>query len=756
MQQQGGFVRRKARGYRTGIPRPPAGPPPAPRPEHQRGVKRGHLQHLQVLVADESSEQPRSRQRSTTESTASSAASSPPPALPSPTQVSVKIGQGTFGECFWYIDGVSREARVKKRMALLTTDKQGLVLFRPEVLREIAVHQLLGRITAAGNSVATTGVRFSRQIQYFAEQRTIQIENLTWHPLTLSELVERHRHDLGSRLRALPLILRHILEGLERLHTHATCHGDLSATNVLLDVSDVETDSFPTIHSARLTDFGSTILEPHASCRQCCSWWFRAPELFERECDRYDLPGGVEIFDPVSQPKSRSEARTACLQSGSTSVLGPWNDVWSVGALMAFVINGGSPFASSADPWTSRQLIQSSLAFTDAEATLTQHLVLQGTSTDVCDQWRTLFRGLTETAIGARWSVRSALTAVGRLEGVEPPSTALLSPAPPPPEPSLSPSATAAWSEPMASKLPDRILQSYSDNLATFVHLLKAAQWPELAPLAASIWQRWIGAMELAQPGFLSSPRIRLGAFAAIYLAALHVEKPLTAEKRLRLSLYLPRTDLMSHALSICNVLQFDLVRPTVFGLISRRTRGPLPQYVQELLLYTALHAPWIGFSPHRLFWEVVHRYEMNSLVPCFPLSTLWLTLTAACVPQSAAAACCTVQRLLFWLVRMVRSLPLHTQDYATCEQLVLHLAAFVTYHQPVWREEADAAETTSSFLLSKVIDPLRLLESSFDGRWRKLVSDLVLRFQAFLPTCSKKSTISTSTTKQIVVDGTL
>jgi hypothetical protein len=734
MQMQAEWTRPRARVYRSGPPRrkdtreTTTATSAAP-VRTARGVKRQPPPQLQVPTPEDDDEPPRIRRRPTTKT------------CPAPTQVSVKIGQGTFGVCFWYIDGATQEPRVKKRMALLTTGKHGLV-FRAEVLREIAVHQLLGRTASA----ATAGVRFSRQIQYLAEQQTIQIENLAWHPLTLSDLVERHRHDVGGRIRALPVILRHILLGLDCLHTHATCHGDLSATNVLLDVSTDGSEAFPTIGSARLTDFGSTILEPHSSCRQCCSWWFRAPELFERECDQYDLPAGVAVFDAAA-------AASGAYRSGSADVFGPWNDVWSVGALMAFVINGGSPFASQADPWTCRQLIQSSVAFTDAEAALTRTLREQGASAAVCQEWAALLRGMTATAITARWSVRSALAAVDRLGGT--------SSAP-------AGSDVAAWSEPMAAALPDRALQPYTDNLAVFIHILKAARWPELAPLAASIWQRWIGATETAHPGYLDTARMRLGAYGALYLAALHAEKPLAAEQRLRLGLYVPRAELISHALSICNVLRFDLVRPTVFGLLSRRARGPLPHYLQELLLYTSLHAPWIGYSPQRLF-EVIQRVEGNSLVPCFPLSTLWFTLTAACVPLACATVRSTAQRLIYWLTRMVHSLPAQAHDYTACEHLVHHLAAFVSYHQQVWRDDEEEEEEeglagkeagnpadarmTAPFLHTTVIEPLRLFESSFDERWKKTVSDLLLRFQAFLPTCSKKSARSTFTTKQSVVD---
>jgi serine/threonine protein kinase len=136
-------------------------------------------------------------------------------------------------------------------------------------------------------------------------------------PMTLTDFVDGTSN--GQRVGAFRHFLAQFCHALSPLHANGMAHGDLKPHNVMFDPCNGQ-------NLIGLIDFNSMWFENRPGIRQICTATFRAPELFWHENVTRD-----------------TEARFLNPQQDFGRVFGPWNDVWSLGLIMLFLVTGDAP-----------------------------------------------------------------------------------------------------------------------------------------------------------------------------------------------------------------------------------------------------------------------------------------------------------------------------------------------------------------------------------------------------------------------------
>lgn len=657
------------------------------------------------------------------------------------SQLSVKIGEGSFGACYQYRDVHTQEMRVKKKMRLLDGDaasgqQQHLC---GEVLREIATHHALSRTAATCSTLSTLQemqrtIRFSPRIQYLADLHTIQVENMTFLPKTLTEYIKGTL--LHERLKAMPIIFRDIVLGLVTLHGHVTSHGDLSASNILLQMHDDKS-----VESACLSDFGSVVLEPQPTTVQCCTWWFRAPELSLRAQDQFDIPSPSQPF--VGRMTTQHDIP-------ASSVFGPWNDMWSVGAILALFVFGRSPFHGSpihrehptnsmkgepaVDEWSCRQLVHAPSPFPTLSIRLAHVLRDAGYGDEIVSGWIQLQDQLLCADLTRRMTSNEALLQLNQLlelhnshnnrsnntdqidhtQAISSTSSHLSRM-----KEHISPSigwSDTQWRQCHGVELPQCAQRLYEKHLPELLITTRNARWMELIPLTISIYRRWLLRWTFRRFPVAADHRTATmttkydlrasgdSLTACLYLAGVHFDKGSSVYDRCAIQKKLTVPQLTDIALAVCRDLDFDLIRPTLYGLLSSRQRGSLPVYLIEIMIYLSIEPTFILASPSWLFNMYVRSFEAASLIPSFSITPLWLSIS---IPLRADKDITDsngvvqlrtyVQRLHYWLSRITiesdRKLIIH------------HLCCLLYERSQSWRYNADLCKTCLVPVLTYVLD---------------------------------------------------
>ena len=744
-------------------------------------------------------------------------------------QVSLKIGQGSFGACYQYRDAHTLQIRVKKKMQLLDarTSTPSQQHFCSEVLREIATHYALARgatttiatttttmmttMTAAVERTPTSShnaaaiehetrggdggnhsadlskhVRYSPRVQYLANQHVVQVENMPFFRRNLNEYIKETT--LLERLEAMPVIFRDIVRGLHVLHKHVTCHGDLSASNILLQIRDEFEPLVPSgsdeqfqqqqkqqqqkhkqqqrhaVEFACLSDFGSVVLEPQPTVVQCCTWWFRAPELCLRKQDQFDMPANTQPF----------ATSTTHRDIPASSLFGPWNDVWSVGALLAFYVLGHNPFqgeqivalaaqseqqqepqeqqqqpqhqhkrqklctSSSTGPkapprvlvqpideWSCRQLLHAPSPFPSFTLSLQRILSDAGYSHEIVQAWTQFHHDVSHTDISERITTDIALKQLNHLVHLH---NAPHDPSPsssPPPPPTTIPTNNnhqhhhppsihdAQWRQVSGVQLSERAERHFLQHLPTLLTVLQDGQWMELVPLTVSMYRRWLDRVSqrlLLPDAAVTTNNVNMDTretqhamIACIYLAGVHFDKGATVMTRFKLQVWLTLPKLIQVALGVCRDLDFDLVRPTLFGLLSVRQRGTFPSYLQQLVTYLSSEPNFAIASPSLLYNMYVQSFEAASLVPTFMVTPLWLEVAIPCRWSSPTSDNCTasqlkvyVSRLLYWLSRMTL--------VSNRETVIRHLCSLLYMRAGIWQNDVELCHTIVPAALTSIV----------------------------------------------------
>ena len=141
-------------------------------------------------------------------------------------------------------------------------------------------------------------------VPHLVEYRNVRIDRATGD-LLVEQRLARHgtlhtfirNTKLPARMRVVRRVFDALLEGMHHLHLHGVVHGDLKASNVVLD--DVADDTF----DVRIIDLGSCQLFRRCPPRhnKLCTYVYAPPEMFEDgapdlpKTDAYSL--GALLFE---------------------------------------------------------------------------------------------------------------------------------------------------------------------------------------------------------------------------------------------------------------------------------------------------------------------------------------------------------------------------------------------------------------------------------------------------------------------------
>ncbi len=141
-----------------------------------------------------------------------------------------------------------------------------------------------------------------RVLNFFRANETVYLVMEYEHGRTLQEFIQKHQGHISERF--IRGVFTRMLNGLREVHSHKLLHLDLKPSNVYLRY-----DNTPV-----LIDFGAA---------------------------RQTLSSGEQILKPMYTPGFASPEHY-----GSRNDLGPWSDIYSVGASMYSCLAGGAPLAA--------------------------------------------------------------------------------------------------------------------------------------------------------------------------------------------------------------------------------------------------------------------------------------------------------------------------------------------------------------------------------------------------------------------------
>jgi serine/threonine protein kinase len=141
-----------------------------------------------------------------------------------------------------------------------------------------------------------------RVLNFFRANDTVYMVMDYEHGRTLQEFIQKHKGHISERF--IRSVFTRMLNGLREVHSHKLLHLDLKPSNIYL-----RSDNTPV-----LIDFGAA---------------------------RQTLSSEQQILKPMYTPGFASPEHY-----GSRANLGPWSDIYSVGASMYACLAGGSPLAA--------------------------------------------------------------------------------------------------------------------------------------------------------------------------------------------------------------------------------------------------------------------------------------------------------------------------------------------------------------------------------------------------------------------------
>ncbi|MDR0777313.1 MAG: serine/threonine protein kinase [Azonexus sp.] len=141
-----------------------------------------------------------------------------------------------------------------------------------------------------------------RVLNFFRANETVYMVMEYEHGRTLQEFIQKHQGHISERF--IRGVFTRMLNGLREVHSHKLLHLDLKPSNIYL-----RSDNAPV-----LIDFGAA---------------------------RQTLSSDEQILKPMYTPGFASPEHY-----GSRSDLGPWSDIYSVGASMYSCLAGGAPLAA--------------------------------------------------------------------------------------------------------------------------------------------------------------------------------------------------------------------------------------------------------------------------------------------------------------------------------------------------------------------------------------------------------------------------
>ncbi len=141
-----------------------------------------------------------------------------------------------------------------------------------------------------------------RVLNFFRANETVYMVMEYEHGRTLQEFIQKHQGHISERF--IRGVFTRMLNGLREVHSHKLLHLDLKPSNIYL-----RSDNTPV-----LIDFGAA---------------------------RQTLSSDEQILKPMYTPGFASPEHY-----GSRTDLGPWSDIYSVGASMYSCLAGGGPLAA--------------------------------------------------------------------------------------------------------------------------------------------------------------------------------------------------------------------------------------------------------------------------------------------------------------------------------------------------------------------------------------------------------------------------
>lgn len=131
---------------------------------------------------------------------------------------------------------------------------------------------------------------------------------------TLTTYLTRHGGKPLSHLKAFDILLQ-IAEAMKYLHDKNVMHGDLKASNIILDATERKKDGFWFLH-VKLADYGLSRLKQclrpswRATYSNPMSW--RAPEVFDEKADSSNMEVYTKFTDVYSFAMTMYEILTGC------------------------------------------------------------------------------------------------------------------------------------------------------------------------------------------------------------------------------------------------------------------------------------------------------------------------------------------------------------------------------------------------------------------------------------------------------------
>lgn len=223
-----------------------------------------------------------------------------------------KIVEGTYGQIFYAYD--------KEKLASIAIKKQ--TFEKKEGMSGIVLRELDVMSRIHHNNIMSI-----REIRCFNQSVWTFMD---WYSQNLYEWISAN--NWATVKRSLRCILHQLLQAVRSMHACGILHYDLKPENIMMQ--NVQNSAeFPEGLKIVVTDFG--LCNPHGEVdiKELCTVNYRPPELLCRK------DGGEQSLSPY----------------------GPWVDIWSVGCIVAEMINRGERFFSGMNEQTVMHSIFSTL-----------------------------------------------------------------------------------------------------------------------------------------------------------------------------------------------------------------------------------------------------------------------------------------------------------------------------------------------------------------------------------------------------------